>query len=75
MADRYVRPPLLAREAAPRWRAVWRFRLLGLIVMALLIGGLFLAFQALSETTSQDPGLNSLGPEVPELTGTALLLR
>ena len=75
MADRYVRPPLLAREPPPRWRAVWRFRLLGLVVMALLLGGLFLAFQALSETASQDPGLNSLGPLAPSLTALPLLLR
>lgn len=70
MADRYVRPPLLAREPAPKWRAVWRFRLYGLLVMALLLAGLFLAFQALSETTSQAPDLNSL-----ELNRTSLLQR
>lgn len=60
MTERYVRPPLLAREPAPAWRAVWRFRLLGIVVMALLLLGAFLAFQALSETTTQDPGLNAL---------------
>ncbi len=60
MADRYVRPPLIAREPPPKWRAVWRFRLLGLLEVALLLAGLFLAFQALSETTAQDPDLNSL---------------
>ena len=82
MADRYVRPPLLAREPPPRWRAVWRFRLLGLVVIAVLLAGLFLAFQALSESTSQDPGLNSLGRAAhslgradPDLTAKDLLLR
>ena len=54
---------------------MWRFRLLGLVVTALLLGGLFLAFQALSETTAQDPGLNSLGRVGSDLTATALRLR
>jgi hypothetical protein len=32
--DRYVRPPLIAKEPPSRWAAVWRFRLFALIVLA-----------------------------------------
>jgi len=34
--DRYVRPPLLAKEPPPRWVAVWRFRLIALLILAAL---------------------------------------
>lgn len=61
MTERYVRPPVLAREPAPAWRAVWRFRLLGFILVALLLLGGVLLFRSFSDTTSQDPGLDALG--------------
>jgi hypothetical protein len=34
--DRYVRPPLVAKEPSSRWAGVWRFRLVALIVLAAL---------------------------------------
>ena len=34
--DRYVRPPIVAREPAPRWVAKWRFRIVSLIIGATL---------------------------------------
>jgi hypothetical protein len=62
MAEQYVRPPLVAREAAPRWIAIWRFRAtaLALLVLVVILG--YIAFQHLSGATAQDPGLSSLAP-------------
>lgn len=60
MAERYVRPPLLAREPAPAWRAVWRFRLLGLVALALLVLVAVLLFRELTGATAQDPGIGAL---------------
>jgi hypothetical protein len=59
MGEQYVRPPLVAREAEPRWLAVWRFRLaaLALLVLVVIVG--YWAFQHLSGATAQDPGLSS----------------
>ncbi|MBK5305196.1 MAG: hypothetical protein JJD92_00760 [Frankiaceae bacterium] len=57
--EQYVRPPLVPREAPPRWHAVWRFRVtaLALLVVVLILG--YDAFQHLSGATDQDPGLSS----------------
>jgi hypothetical protein len=61
MGEQYVRPPLIAREAPPAWRALWRYRVtaLALLVLLLVVGSV--AFEHLSGATSQDPGLSSLG--------------
>jgi len=60
MGEQYVRPPVVAREATPRWLVVWRFRAtaLALLVLLLIVG--YIAFQHLSGATDQDPGLSSL---------------
>jgi len=65
VGESYVRPPVVAREAPPAWRALWRFRLtaLALLVLLLIVG--FVAFQHLSGATSQDPGLSSLRALTP----------
>ena len=34
--DRYVRPPLIAKEPPSQWASVWRFRLVALVVLAAL---------------------------------------
>jgi hypothetical protein len=59
MGEHYVRPPLVAREAAPAWRAVWRFRVTALALLALLLVLGYTAFEHLSGATAQDPGLSS----------------
>ena len=41
MAERYVRPPLSGREPNPAWIAVWRFRLVLLVLFAALAVGIF----------------------------------
>ncbi len=60
--EHYVRPPLVAREAPAAWRAVWPFRVVVLVLLALLTLGLVYAFSALNDTASQDPGLNASPP-------------
>ena len=59
MAERWVRPPVGAREAPPAWRARWRFRLLALLLLALLVAAGFQLFRVLSGATAQDPGINA----------------
>jgi hypothetical protein len=59
VGERWVRPPVFAREPAPAWRATWRFRLLALLLLALLVVGGVQLFRVLSGATSQDPGLQS----------------
>ncbi|MDX6372876.1 MAG: hypothetical protein QOD98_1864, partial [Nocardioidaceae bacterium] len=54
MGEHYVRPPLVAREATPAWRAVWRFRVTALALLALLLLLGYTAFQHLSGATAQD---------------------
>jgi len=60
MGEQYVRPPLVGREATPRWLVLWRFRVtaLALLVLVVILG--YIAFQHLSGATAQDPGLSSL---------------
>ncbi len=60
MGEQYVRPPLVAREATPRWLVVWRFRVTALALLVLLLIAGYVAFQHLSGAAGQDPGLSSL---------------
>ena len=61
-SDSYVRPPLVAREATPPWVALWRFRLVILLVLGALVLIGFLAFRQLSGANAQDPGVGAAGP-------------
>ena len=67
MGERYVRPPLLAREPAPAWIGVWRFRLLALVAVALLVGLGVLVFRQVTGANAQDPGVGALHPGVGAL--------
>jgi hypothetical protein len=60
VAERYVRPPVIAREPAPAWIAVWRFRLLALLVLAVLVAAGFVLFRQFTGATAQDPGIGAL---------------
>jgi hypothetical protein len=60
MAERWVRPPVVARERTPEWVAVWRFRLAALVVLAVLVLAAVLLFRELTGATAQDPGLGAL---------------
>lgn len=59
-AERWVHPPVVAREPAPAWIAVWRFRLLALLVLALLVVVAFVLFRQFTGATGQDPGVGAL---------------
>ena len=58
-AEHYVRPPLVPREPPPAWRAVWRFRLLALAVLAVLVLLAVLLYRQVSGANDQDPGLDA----------------
>ena len=60
-AEHYVRPPLVPREPPPAWRAVWRFRLLALAVLAVLVLCALLLYRQVSGANDQDPGLEAAG--------------
>jgi hypothetical protein len=57
--ETWVRPPVVAREAPPAWRARWRFRLLALLLLALLAAGAVQAVRVLGGATAQDPGIGT----------------
>jgi hypothetical protein len=59
LAERWVRPPVVAREAPPAWRARWRFRLVALLLLALVVAGGVQLFRVLSGATAQDPGIGA----------------
>lgn len=57
-----MRPVLLAREAPPAWRGVWRFRLVALVVLGLLVLLAVVVVRQLTGATAQDPGVEALSP-------------
>ena len=57
--ERYVRPPLVPREAPAAWRSVWPFRVVALLVLAALTGLLVWAYSALNDASEQDPDLQA----------------
>ena len=56
-----MRPPVVAREAPSASIALWRFRLIALLVLALLVIGAVLVFRQVTGANSQDPGIDALG--------------
>ena len=60
MRETYVRPPLLAREATAQWVVVWRFRVVALLLIAVVVWVGFQLFQQLSGASSQDPGVEAV---------------
>jgi len=61
VGERWVRPPVVAREAPPAWIALWRFRLLALLLLALLVLGAVALFRQVTGANAQDPGVGALG--------------
>ena len=55
--ERWVHPPVVAREAPPVWIAVWRFRLLALVLLALVVLVAVLVFRQVTRANAQDPGV------------------
>lgn len=60
VGEHYVRPPLVAREASRAWIGVWRFRLIALVVVALLVLLCVLVVRQLTGANAQDPGIGAL---------------
>ncbi len=58
MGESYVRPVTRAREPAPRWLAVWRFRIAVVLLIALIAWGSLEVFRRyVDPNRSQDPGI------------------
>lgn len=55
-----MHPPVVAREAPAPWIAAWRFRLLALVLLALLVFVAITVFRQLTGATGQDPGIGAL---------------
>ena len=71
MAEHYVRPPLVPREAPSATLAVWRYRLLAgvlLLVVGLAVLVMFLKFTG---ATAEDPGFG-VGLRAPAATAPAV---
>jgi hypothetical protein len=64
VAEHWVRPPVVAREAPPAWQAHWRFRVVALLLLAVVVAGGVQVFRVLSGATAQDPGIGA-EPAVP----------
>jgi hypothetical protein len=58
--ERWVHPPVVGREPQPAWIALWRFRLVALVVLALLVWGAVLVFRQFTGANAQDPGIEAL---------------
>jgi hypothetical protein len=65
VAERWVSPPLVGREAPSRARAALPFRLLVLVVLLVAVALLFLGYRAVSASLSQDPGVGASAPAGP----------
>lgn len=58
--ERWVSPPAVAREAPPAWIAIWRFRLLALVLLVALVVLAVVAFRQLTGANAQDPGIDAI---------------
>jgi type VI secretion system protein ImpL len=61
VGERWTHPPVVAREEPPAWRARWRYRVVALLLLALLVAGAVQLFRVLSGATAQDPGVEAAG--------------
>ena len=59
MGERYVRPPLVPREARSHPRTVWPFRLLLAALGVLAVLALALLYSRLNDAAEQAPGVES----------------
>ena len=59
--ERYIRPPLVGTEARSDRLAVWRFRLLLLLLLVGLAAVVMLVIRASGAGSEQNPGIGALG--------------
>ena len=64
----YVRPPIVASELAPPSRAIWRFRLIAVLLLLLLTYVVVRLFLHFSGVTAEDPGLGGALSQVRQLS-------
>ncbi len=57
MPEQYVRPVLVVREVGSPRAAIWRFRLVALLLVGLLLVAVAVVFLAFTGSTAEDPGL------------------
>ena len=64
MRESYVPPVTGAREPAPEWHAVWRFRVVTLVLMLALAGATVWGVNQIMHLSDQDPtsGIPSAPP-------------
>ncbi|HVE74491.1 MAG TPA: hypothetical protein VNA30_05295 [Mycobacteriales bacterium] len=67
MPETWTHPPVLAREAPAAWRAVWRFRIAALLLLAVMVLLAILLIRYLTGATAQDPDVNASAPRPPAL--------
>ncbi len=58
MGEGYVRPPLVGAEPGSRRAAVWRFRLVALVLVAALAALVIWVIRAVQPSEPQDPGIS-----------------
>ncbi|HUR50621.1 MAG TPA: hypothetical protein VMZ11_00695 [Mycobacteriales bacterium] len=70
----YVRPPLVAREARSPRAAVWRVRVVGIVVGILtLLALLWLGIMVSGVTNGENPGLGATGQPGSGTVSSALV--
>ncbi len=62
MPEQYVRPALVAREVGSPRAAIWRFRIVAVLLLGLLLVAVAVVFLAFTSSTAEDPGLNGSLP-------------
>jgi hypothetical protein len=67
LGESYVRPVTGAREPAPEWHAVWRFRVVALVLLAVTGVGAAWGINQLIHVGDQNPAsdIPSTGPASP----------
>jgi hypothetical protein len=67
--EQYVKPPLVVREPRSHQAAVWRVRLLGVVLAVVtLLLLLWLMLKVSGVTNGEDPGLGGLQPPIGTLS-------
>jgi len=71
--EHWTRPPVVPREAPPAWRAAWRYRLVALLLLVLVVAGVVQLFRVMSGATGQDPGIGALPGTAPPSVAAGLV--
>ena len=69
MRESYVHPVTSAVEPKPEWHAVWRFRAVSLVLLALVAVAALKGFDHLLHAAEQDPTSEPTPTEAPPTPG------